>query len=190
MTAMNVTRRSIFAATLAVASVAGPLATPAHAQPSAANLVARSRQALDELYATAPRARMLGRHARAVLVFPSIIKGGLVWGAESGDGVLFVGGRPQAFYNISAASFGLQAGGQKFSSAMFFMNGRALGYLDRSAGFAIGSAPNVVVIDRGEAMAVNTTTVSQDVYVVPFGQRGLMAGIDIHGSKITRIHPD
>jgi lipid-binding SYLF domain-containing protein len=149
----------------------------------------RAHEALDQLFATEPRTRALARNARAVLVFPSIIKGGLIWGGESGNGVLFVGDRPQAYYNTSAASFGLQVGGQKFSLAMFFMNGRALGYLDRSAGFAIGTAPNVVVINQGAAAAINTTTVTQDIYVVPFGQRGLMAGIDIHGSKITKIHP-
>jgi lipid-binding SYLF domain-containing protein len=154
-----------------------------------ANLTMRAHEALNNLYASEPRAQMLGRRARAVLVFPSIIKGGLIWGGESGNGVLFVGGRAQAYYNTSAASFGLQAGGQKFSLAMFFMNGRALGYLNRSGGFAIGTAPNVVIVNQGAAASVNSTTLTQDVYVIPFGQRGLMAGIDIHGSKITRINP-
>jgi lipid-binding SYLF domain-containing protein len=125
-----------------------------------------------------------------VLIFPHILKGGLVFGAQTGNGVLFVGGRPAGFYNISAASFGLQAGGQSFSSAIFFMNDRALDYLHRSDGWAIGTAPNIVIIDTGAAADANSTTMTQDVYIFPFAQKGLMAGIDIHASKITAIHPD
>jgi lipid-binding SYLF domain-containing protein len=187
---MTFTRRSSLAAALAAISFMGPLATPSLAAPYAANLVSRARQALDQLYASEPQARFYGKRARAVLVFPSIVKGGLIWGAESGNGVLFVHGRPQAYYNTSAASFGLQAGGQKFSLAMFFMNDQALGYLSRSGGFAVGTAPNVVVVNNGAAAIANTTNLTQNIYVYPFGQRGLMAGIDIHGSKITPIHPD
>jgi lipid-binding SYLF domain-containing protein len=183
---MTYSRRSTLAAALAVLALAP---TGALAENYRANLTMRASEALSNLYAAEPHARYLGRRARAVLVFPSIIKGGLIWGGESGNGVLFAGGRPQAYYNTSAASFGLQAGGQKFSVAMFFMNARALGYLDRSGGFAIGTAPNVVIVNQGAAATVNSTTLTQDIYVVPYGQRGLMAGIDIHGSKITRIHP-
>ena len=189
--AMNFTRRTVFAAAFALASVAGPLATSAaHAQPSRERLVAESRAALDRLYATEPRTRNLSRHARAVLVFPSILKGAFVVGAQSGDGVLFTGGKPSGFYNISAASFGLQAGGQKFSTVLFFMNDRAVNYLSDSAGFSIGSEPNIVVVKTGAALEANTTNATQDVYIVPFGQKGLMAGVDVQASKITRVHPD
>jgi lipid-binding SYLF domain-containing protein len=187
---MTFTRRSGVAAALASISLLGPMATPSHAAPYAANLEGRARQALDQLYAAEPQSQLYGKRARAVLVFPSIVKGGLIWGAESGNGVLFVRGRTQAFYNTSAASFGLQAGGQKFSLAMFFMNDRALGYLSRSGGFAVGTAPNVVVVSTGAAAIANTTNLTKDIYVYQFGQRRLMTGIDIHGSKITPIHPD
>jgi lipid-binding SYLF domain-containing protein len=188
---MNLTRRTAFAAALALTSVIGPLgAAPAHAEPSRGDLVAESQSALDQLYATEPRTRFLARHARAVLVFPSILKGAFVIGAQSGEGVLLMGGRPSGFYNISAASFGLQAGGQKFSTALFFMNDRALNYLNDSAGFSVGSEPNIVIIKTGAALEANTTNITQDVYIVPFGQKGLMAGIDIQASKITRVHPD
>jgi lipid-binding SYLF domain-containing protein len=172
---------------LALASVTDVLASTAHAQLSTSRLVSRGRDALNQLYAREPNTRFYARRARGVLIFPRIIKGGLVFGAETGDGVLFVGGRPDGYYNTSAASFGLQIGGQEFSMAMFFMNDRGLGYLHRSGGFALGTAPNIVVVDAGTAVVANSTTLTQDIYVFPFGQKGLMAGIDIHGSKITPI---
>jgi len=185
---MNSTRRSTLVAGLALAGLLGTLAPAAHAA-SATQLTLDGRRALDKLYATEPRSRLFARHARAVLVFPSIIKGGFVIGASTGNGVLLVGGRPESFYNISSASFGLQAGGQAFSYVLFFMNDKSLVYLHKSDGWDIGTGPNVVIVDKGAAVVANSTTLTQDVYAFPFAAKGLMAGIDIHGSKITHIHP-
>jgi lipid-binding SYLF domain-containing protein len=185
---MRADRRSILVGGLAGGLLAGPLASAAHAE-SAAQLAADGRRALDKLYAVEPRARPYGRHALAVLVFPSIIKGAFVFGAQTGNGVLLEHGRAAGFFNISAASFGLQAGGQAFSYALFFENASALAYIHKSDGWSLGSGPSIVVVDRGESVETNTETLSHDVYAFPFAEKGLMAGIDIKGSKITRIHP-
>nr|WP_283938350.1 YSC84-related protein [Sphingomonas brevis] len=104
-----------------------------------------------------------------------------------GEGVLFVKGKAVGYYKIGAASFGLQAGGQSFSYALFLMNDKALTYLKKSDGWAIGSGPSVVVVDKGAAMSTTSTTIAKDVYAMPFGQKGLMAGLGLEGSKITRI---
>ena len=127
--------------------------------------------------------------AKAILVFPKIIKAGLLIGGQSGDGALRMGGKTVGYYNLSAASFGLQAGGQTFSYALFFMTDSALDYLQKSDGWSIGSGPSVVVVDKGAAASMTSTSITQDVYAVPFGQRGLMAGLGLEGSKITHIHP-
>ncbi len=100
---------------------------------------------------------------------------------------MFEGGLPTNYYNISAASFGLQAGVQSFSYALFFMKDSALSYLEKSYGWSIGSGPSVVVLDKGAAASMTSTTLTQDVYAIPFGQTGLMAGIGLEGAKITAI---
>jgi lipid-binding SYLF domain-containing protein len=185
---MNFTRRSLAAGALALASVFGPLAAlPAHAA-SAEQLTAKGHSALRSLLATEPRARMFARHATAVLVFPNILKAGFVFGGETGNGVLFEHGKAVGFYNLSGGSWGLQVGGQDFSYALFFMNPKALEYLDKSDGFQVGTGPSIVVINKSAATEGDTTTVSQDVYAFPFNGKGLMAGLDIEGSKITHIH--
>ena len=83
--------------------------------------------------------------------------------------------------------YGLQAGGQTFSYALFLMNNKALGYLNRHDGWSIGSGPSVVVIDQGKALSNTTTTIKKDVVAFPFGQKGLMAGLGLEGSKIKPI---
>ena len=100
---------------------------------------------------------------------------------QGGDGALKEGNKTVGYYNIAAASFGLQAGAQTFSYALFFMTNSALKYLENSDGWSIGSGPSVVVLDKGAAASVTSTTLTQDVYAIPFGQRGLMAGIGLEG---------
>jgi lipid-binding SYLF domain-containing protein len=187
---MNMTRRSLAAGALVLASGAVPLAFATTASADhREELAADARRALNKLEATEHRSRMFARHAKAVLVFPSILKAGLVFGAETGNGVLFEGGQPTRYYNISGGSWGLQAGGQDFSYALFFMTDSSLDYLKKSGGFSAGTGPSIVVVNKGAGAEADTTTVTQDVYAFPFSQKGLMADLTLQGTKITEIHP-
>lgn len=132
-------------------------------------------------------ARLLAGEAKAILVFPSIVKAGLMFGGQFGDGTLLRGGKPVAHYNSVAASYGLQAGVQVFGYALFLMKDSALGYLDKSEGWELGVGPTIVVVDAGVGKALTTTTGREDVYAFIFDQQGLMAGLGIQGSKITKL---
>lgn len=148
-----------------------------------------SANALQHLYAVEPSTKELGDKAVAVLVFPKIYKAGFVVGGEHGQGTLFKGKQLAGYYEISAMSVGLQAGAQTFGYALFFMNQKSLAYLEKSDGWALGSGPSLVVWDKSAASSVSTTTLSQDVFAVPFGAQGLMAGMGLEGSKISSITP-
>ena len=166
-----------------VASVSAPLAQAA----SRRELERDANHALKRLYASNRAARLLGEKAQAVLVFPSIVKAGFMFGGQTGDGVLLKNGRATGYYNTTAASYGFQAGIQTFGYALFFMNGSALSYLDRSNGWEIGVGPSIVVVDEGIGKSLTSTTITQDVYAFIFSQKGLMAGMGIQGSKITKL---
>jgi lipid-binding SYLF domain-containing protein len=150
-------------------------------------LVRDASSALQQLYATDDGAQVLGEKAKAVLVFPNILKAGFMFGGQLGDGVLFKGGRPAGYYNSLAASYGFQAGVQVFGYALFFMNDSALTYLDKSGGWEIGVGPSVVVVDRGAGKSITTSTLTHDIYAFIFDQKGLMAGVGVQGSKITKL---
>jgi lipid-binding SYLF domain-containing protein len=186
---MNHTRRAI-AAALALASAFGPLSLSAAHAASQAQLTENGVRMLNKLEAMEPRSRFYAEHAKAILVFPSVLKGGFVFGGETGNGVLLSHGRAQGFYNLSGGSWGLQIGGQDFSYVVFFMRDSALTYLNRSGGFEAGTGPSIVVINQGAGAEANTTTITHDVYAFPFNQKGLMADLTLQGTKITRIHPD
>ncbi len=144
--------------------------------------------ALRSLYEGSPAARVLGEKAVAILVFPNIVKAGFLFGAQFGEGTLFRGGRKVANYRSVAASYGFQAGVQAFGYAMFFMTNAALDYLDKSGGWELGVGPSIVVVDAGVARNLTTSTIQSDIYAFVFDQKGLMGGIGIQGSKITRVN--
>jgi lipid-binding SYLF domain-containing protein len=162
-------------------------ADPASAA-SAAEINRNVDAALASMYASVPETRQLARRAKAVLVFPSIVKAGFLFGAQYGEGALRVGGKTVGYYNTAAASYGLQAGVQAFGYALFFMTDSAREYLNKSGGFELGVGPSIVVLDAGTAKALTTTTVKDDIYAVFFDQKGLMAGLGLQGSKISRMN--
>jgi len=146
--------------------------------------------AIGKLYAGSPIAKQLGKTAKAILIFPKVKKAGFLIGGQYGEGALRVNGKTHSYYKSTAASFGLQAGGQKFGYAMFLMNDDAVEYLKKSSGWEVGVGPTLVVVDEGASANLSTSTAKSDIYVFFFGQKGLMAGLSVEGSKITKFDPN
>jgi lipid-binding SYLF domain-containing protein len=145
--------------------------------------------ALQHLYAVNPKARTLGEKAVAVLVFPEVIKAGFMVAAQRGDGVLFRNGEVAGFYNMTSAGYGIQAGIQKLSYAMFFMDERSLKYLGKSGGFDLGSAPGLVIANEGIAGSMSVASMQHGIAAFIWGQEGLMGGLGLQGTKISRYTP-
>ncbi|MCL2428507.1 MAG: twin-arginine translocation pathway signal protein [Alphaproteobacteria bacterium] len=170
--------------------IASALGTRAAEAASSRQLAHEARAALRRLYAAQPDARGLGERARAILVFPRIVKVGLLLaGGQTGDGVLLAHRKASGFFHLSATSSRPQAGGQAYSCALFFMNERALACLDQREGWAIGSGSSVVVVDESVAPGLSAASATEDVYAFPFSTKGLMAGSGIEGAKISRLTP-
>ena len=150
-------------------------------------VVADANAALNKLYAKESVAKALSEKASGILVFPNIVKAGFIVGGHYGEGALLRDGKLVAHYNSVAASYGLQAGVQSFGYALFLMNDKTLQYLDSSDGWEIGVGPSIVIVDAGKAKSMTTLTLKDDVYAFIFNQQGLMAGLGLQGSKITKL---
>jgi lipid-binding SYLF domain-containing protein len=174
----------LLALTLAVTPSLSP--RPAIAA-TAAEINRDATTALNQLFEKTPDAKKLAARAKAILIFPSVYKAGFMFGAQYGEGALRKGNKTVGYYNTVAASYGLQAGAQAFGYALFFMNDSALNFFEKSDGFEIGSGPSIVVLDEGAAKALTSSTVTQDVYAFIFSQKGLMGGLGLQGSKISKI---
>ncbi len=174
---------------LMVVLAAGALMTPNVAlAESAAEIDQNVKKALGDLYAKSSTAKMMGETAKGILVFPGIFKAGFIVGGQYGEGALLVNGKTAGYYNTVQASFGLQAGAQKYGYALFFMNDSSMAYLDKSDGWEVGVGPTIVVVDVGASGSATTTTLKSDIYAFFFDQSGLMASLGLQGTKITKIN--
>jgi lipid-binding SYLF domain-containing protein len=178
--------------TLTACNTTPPPETPGYTtnSPEAYKIEKESVAALEDLYAHSPDALKIGRSAIAVLVFPNVTKGGFGVGGQAGRGALFYRGTGLGgYFSTVSATYGMQIGLQQFGYALFIMDEESLAKLKNSAGWEIGSGPNLTVLDMGTARSISNYTAHSGVYAFFFNQKGLMAGLGLQGTKITRIYP-
>ena len=178
--------KSAMVIALTTAMVLKPM-SEAVASPAGDALEADAKYALQMLYDTQPNAAEMGKNAKAVLIFPEVVKIGFMFAGGFGEGVLIKDGKIQGHYNTTSGSYGFQAGAHRYGYAVFLMTDDAVNYLDRSKGWEIGAGPSITMMDVGRAKKISTTTLNTDAYAVIFGQRGMMAGMGIEGSKISLV---
>ncbi len=88
-----------------------------------------ANQSLHTLTSSNPLASELSKKAKAMIIFPNIVKAGLIFGGAYGEGVLLHGGKFDGYYNSVTASWGFQAGAQSYGYVVFLMNDKALKYI-------------------------------------------------------------
>jgi lipid-binding SYLF domain-containing protein len=136
-----------------------------------------------------PGARELANKAAGILVFPSVVKAGLGFGGEYGEGIMLNQQRVVGYYNLISASFGFQLGVQERSVIIMFMTRDALDQFDRIAGWKVGVDGSVAIITVGIGGSIDTDKITQPVIGFIIDQKGLMYNLTLEGSKISRINP-
>jgi lipid-binding SYLF domain-containing protein len=146
-----------------------------------------STQALTMLTKSNPLAANISKKAKAVLIFPNIVKAGLIFGGAYGEGVLRQDDKNDGYYNSITASFGWQAGAQSYGYVVFLMSDKAVKYIHETHGWEIGVGPTVVMVNEGVSKNLSSSTLKDDAYAFIFDQQGLMASLSIEGTKISKI---
>ena len=127
------------------------------------------------------------KNAKAVLVFPSVIKAGIGIGGEYGEGALRIGGKTVEYYNTVAASIGFQLGAQSKSVVLVFLDSKALEKFRQSDGWKAGVDGSVAVIKWGVGEDINTVDIKDPIAGFVFSNKGLMYNLTLEGSKFTKI---
>lgn len=149
---------------------------------------ANVRQAVKKFYRHSSAGKELAQRASGVLVFPSVIKAGFGVGGQYGEGALLVKGRTAGYYNIAAASLGLQLGAQSRSQIVLFMNDRVLSDFRKSEGWKAGVDGSVALATLGAGGGIDTETAKQPIIGFIFSNQGLMYNLTFEGLKITKLH--
>lgn len=163
-----------------------PHLSTAHAA-SKVEIDAKVKATIAIFYDQVKSGRELAGKAEGMLVFPEVYKGGIVVGGEYGEGALLIKGKTQAYYSTSAASVGLQLGGQIKSQVILFMTRQALKKFRESDGWKAGVDGSVAVINLGAGGNVDTDTVRDPIIGFIFSNKGLMYNLTFEGAKISRI---
>jgi len=179
-------RRAVLKGALTLIPAMVMKAAPALAA-SAAEIDREVDAAVKKAVQAVPETRDIVAKSKAVLIFPRIYKAGFMFGAQYGEGAMRKHGKTVGYYNTVAASYGFQAGAQAFGYILFFLTDHAVKYLEDSGGFELGSGPSLVVLDQGAAKSFTTSTAQKDIAAMFFDQKGVMGGVGLQGSKLSRI---
>ncbi len=129
-------------------------------------------------------------HAKGVLIFPQIIKGGFIWGGSGGSGVFMVKDEKTgnwsdpAFYTLGSVTFGLQIGGEATQVVMLAMTQKAIDSL-LSSSFKLGGDVSVALgpVGGGAKADADIPSVTGD-FLAFAKSKGLYAGLNLEGAVI------
>jgi len=150
---------------------------------------ARVDAAQDFMYREVPGSQDLARNAAGMLVMPLITEAGFGFGGSYGRGALRINGVSVDYYSAISGTFGLQIGAQQYAHTLFFMTDAALQRFRTSSGWAVGGDVRYAVVDDGGTLGVDTTTLTDPVIAVIYGQTGLILGATLDGTRYSRIIP-
>jgi len=172
----------------AVLVAGGSLISCASVEWSANRIDGEANTALQVFRQDITGAQLFLDQAAGYLVFPRVIKVGVGVGAETGEGVLRVGGRSVDYYRTSSGSIGFQAGAQAKSVVIAFMTEASLRQFRNSSGWKVGIDGSIALIDVGVGKAIDTDNIRSPVIGFIFGSRGLMYNLTLEGSKYSKLH--
>ena len=172
-----------------IAVVAISAAPPRSEAASTAEIDADVDATLQSFEAQVQGARELAIKAAGILVFPSVVKAGIGFGGDYGEGLLIIRGRPGGYYNLVSASFGFQLGVQQRSVIIMFMTNEALAGFEASAGWKVGVDGSVAIVTLGAGGSIDTDKITDPVIGFILDPTGLMLNLTLEGSKISRISP-
>jgi len=124
---------------------------------------------------------------KGYLVFPSVIKAGLIVGGKYGEGALRINGKTQHYYDMTSASIGLQAGAQEYSMLIAFLSEESLNNFINSNGWEAGVDGTITISDWGKSKDITSMSFEKPIIAFIYGEKGYMASISIAGTKFRRI---
>jgi lipid-binding SYLF domain-containing protein len=174
---------------LSVIALVGGAPLPAAADDASdrASIDKDVKDAIANMYKTVPGSQDLAAKSKGMLIFPSVVKAGVVVGGEYGKGALRVKDRTVGYYSTAGASFGLQLGATARSMAFLFMTDEALAKFKNSSGWDAGGDASVTLVKTGANGAVDLTTANQPVVALIYGNTGLMGDLSLGGTKVSKL---
>jgi len=153
---------------------------------NAAKTAQKATHALDEIMAIRDRSIPIDliRKARAVAVFPGVVKGAFIVGGQGGQGLIIkktgnTWGAPTVF-KLGGGSIGFQIGGSETDVVMLFMSDKSVKKLLEDK-FEIGGEISAAGGPVGRTAKASTDAQLQAEILSYSRSKGLFAGISLSG---------
>jgi lipid-binding SYLF domain-containing protein len=152
----------------------------------AAEQSAKAGKVFDEIMLAPDKSipRDLIAHAKAIAVFPQVIKASFVIGGEGGRGVVSrhtsTGWSDPVFFRAGGGSVGWQIGASATDFVLLFMNDEAVGQLMKDK-FELGAEAGVAGGPVGREAGAGTDALMHAEILSYSRSRGLFAGISLKG---------
>ena len=180
--------KSLTKLAVATAIAAVCLSLPARADDDKGELLRHANQTVNHLRSDPAfgTARTMLQGAEAVYIVPKLVKGGFIFGAEGGDGVLLHrtghGWSTPRFYGMGSASFGLQIGLEQAELVFIINSRRALQGIEKGE-LKLGAGAGITVVTLSGGAEGATTAHGGDI-VVWTSATGAYGGLTFNGSVI------
>jgi lipid-binding SYLF domain-containing protein len=143
---------------------------------------------LREFFRSNPMYKSLGEKAYGILVFPSVLKAGLVVGGEYGEGALTKDGKITDYYSTTSASFGFQIGAEERSEIIMFMDKDAFDSFKKGNGWSAGVDGSITVLNIGLGKVLNTDSIQDPIIAFVYSNKGFMGNFSLEGTKFTKTY--
>ncbi len=172
---------------IAVMLVAMAALLAGNAQASKDTLDADVQTALASFAEKIPAAPQLMQKAAGILVFPSVLKAGFMFGGAYGEGALQIHGETAQYYRTTAISWGFQAGLQSRIEIVLFMTQDALDRFQAGNGWQAGVDGSIALLAFGVGNSIDTDNIREPIIGFIFDDKGLMFDLSFKGNKYWKI---
>lgn len=127
--------------------------------------------------------------AKAFLVFPSVKEAGFFLGGKYAEGVLRVKRKTIGYYEMTAASVGLQMGAQEYAMIIAFTSEAALDkFLIDDDEWETDVDGKIAIAEWNSKEELDDVDFNDDMIAFVFDSKGLMGSFTMEGTKFKKVN--
>lgn len=123
----------------------------------------------------------ISKQSVAQVVFPKIVKAGILIGANYGEGFLIRDGEVVALIDLAGGNLGFQAGAQTYSQITYILSEERYLEFTRYNRLSLNSSITTSISGQIHNSILSTDAIRGDLYTIPFNETGTIFGASLEG---------
>ena len=140
----------------------------------AMNILAKANRRNSFIYA-------ISKQSVAQVVFPKIVKAGILIGANYGEGFLIRDGEVVALIDLAGGNLGFQAGAQTYSQVTYILSEERYRELIRYNRLSLNGSISMAISGQIQNSILTTDAIKGDLYTIQINETGSIFGATLEG---------